>query len=77
MLTQRTCAACGKPIRRADICNSCFHKWCPGGIYPEWLKALCTIQSSFERSKANAEVVFTDLGRDLPGEKEDSDTLDF
>lgn len=53
----RSCAVCGKEIRGFDICKDCFKEYGNGGrdSYPEWLKELIRIQSSFDRSKANQE----------------------
>lgn len=67
----RTCAVCGKRIKKRDLCNKCFRKWGDKGNYPIWLKELIYLQSSFERSYANRELTFADVGLDIHGEKRD------
>lgn len=65
----RSCAVCGREIRYKTLCKKCFEDWCPSGVYPLWVKELIRIQTSFDRKKANLEMPFTEVGRDLDGEK--------
>ena len=57
----RTCAVCGQRIKIDDLCSACFKRYVKRGIYPNWLSALCEIQSKFERNYASKEVSFIDL----------------
>ena len=57
----RTCSVCGKGNRHGDLCEECFKGYVIGGIYPDWLSALCKIQHAFEVNLSSKEISFIDL----------------
>ena len=60
----KSCAICGQSLDgRGGLCNSCWKEWTATGTlsYPDWLKFLVCTQRSYERQRANFEIVGTDF----------------